>query len=114
MSGTLTATESCPPVTRSSTLTARGNTSVSGPGQKRSARRAAARHLACPTVQKARTIEVHDQRVRGRATFEREDLLYRRRVLRVGTEPVYGSVGKATSSPPRSACTAASSSAVSP
>ena len=73
-------------------LGARGSTSVSGPGQKRSRQLLARPGGTSRTqrVQEARAVEVHDQRVRRRPALELEDLAHRGGVLRVGAEAIDG------------------------
>ncbi len=48
------------------------------------------RHFGHPTVQEARRVEMHDDRMGFRATLGFENLGDRRRVLRIGAEPVDG------------------------
>ena len=93
--GTRMATVSCPPVTTSCTFSERGRTMVSGPGQNRAASlRAFSGTSRAQRCRYLRVVEVDDDRVVGRPLLELEDAAHRRRVLRIGAEPVDGFGGK--------------------
>ena len=64
---------------------------MSGPGQNRSASAAAAGGtLQRPAFERARMVDVHDQRVRRRPTLQLEYLADGIRILRVRAEPIDG------------------------
>ena len=89
--GARSATVSCPPVTAAGTIADFGNTSVSGPGQKASASRAAGSGTSAAQARAAREIaEVHDERMARRPSLGGEDARNRRGIRSVGAESVDG------------------------
>ena len=81
---------SCPPVTRLLTLSARFNTRVSGPGQKRRKRVCGVRNIARPFRELSRIRYMHDEGVIVRAPLGREDLPYRGVIGGIRAEAIHG------------------------
>ena len=87
--GERTATVLPPPVTTSGTRSRFGSTSVSGPGQKRSASLVGAfRPLGGQRAGLSFARYVNDERVAGRAALRLKDTRRRQRIQRIGAEAI--------------------------